>query len=548
MMEALAPFPLSFHFLRPLWLLLVAGALVLLLLWRLNSDPRAQWRRFIAPHLLDALIIGEKRRFRVRPIHAIGVLLIVGGIAAAGPTWEEEPPPFSQDKAPLIVAIDLSRSMDASDISPTRLERVKQKVHDLMAERKGSRTGLVVYAGTAHLVLPPAEDPALMDIFLEALSTGLMPRDGRNVTAALAQADRLLAKESAAGTVVFFTDGFDAAQEADFARAVAARPDRQVMLVSVGTKEGGPVLAANGRPALDKAGRPIIGSFDAAALEHAANAADVLIASSTLDDEDIRWVQRRAQKHLQAVEAEKAQLRWKEPGYWLCFPIALIAALSFRRGWVLRWLPVLLLACMAGMPKPAQAAGFNWLDAFLTPDQQGRMHFERGEFAEAASHFEDAQWKAWAYYRARNYGQALTLFARQDSPESFLMMGNCYAQLGEYAQAVSAYDNALRGRPTYVQAKHNRELVAALIPKAKPPEEQGEEGPNLKPDEVKFDNKTGGGKLVQVKGKKLSAEVWMRNLQTTPAEFLRQKFAIQAQEGNGAAKTKAKAAQGGAQP
>jgi len=541
-MEALAPF----HFLRPAWLLLVAGALLLLLLWRLNSDPRAQWRRFIAPHLLDALIIGEKRRFRLRPIHAICVLLIVGGIAAAGPAWEEEPPPFSQDKAPLVVAIDLSGSMNASDIAPTRIERVKQKVHDLMAERKGSRTGLVVYAGTAHLVLPPAEDPALMDIFLEALSTGLMPRAGRNVTAALAEADRLLAKETAAGTVVFFTDGFDAAQEAGFASAVKAKPDRQVMLVGVGTKEGGPVLGANGRPALDKAGRPIIGSFDADALEHAAKAADVLIASSTLDDEDIKWVQRRAQKHLQAVEAERAQLRWKEPGYWLCFPIALIAALSFRRGWVLRWLPILLIAVGAGLPRHAEAAGFNWLDAFLTPDQQGRMHFERQEYGEAARHFRDARWKAWSFYRAHDYAQALTLFARGDTPEDFLMMGNCYAHLGEYPQALSAYDNALRERPHYAEAKANRERVAALIPKPRKEDEQSEEGPNLKPDQVKFDNKTGGGKLTKVAGKRLSADVWMRNLQTTPAEFLRQKFAIQAAEGTRVSAESAKGAKEGA--
>src|SRR5262249_58304839 len=140
------------------------------------------------------------------PIDLVAAALGLAGIAVAGPTWQQEPPPFGQDQAPMMVVIDLSPTMDATDVAPTRLERVKQKVHDLLALRPGSRTGLVVYAGTAHLVVPPAEDPALLALFLDALATDLMPVAGRNAPAALGLADALLAKEPAPGTILFFTD------------------------------------------------------------------------------------------------------------------------------------------------------------------------------------------------------------------------------------------------------------------------------------------------------------------------------------------------------
>ncbi len=522
----------QFHFLRPLWLLLIPGALLLILAWRLNSDPRHHWRRYIAPHLLEALIVGESKRFRVRPVHTLAMLLMLAGLAAAGPVWEQEPPPFSQDLAPIVVAVDLSRSMDAIDIPPTRLERVKQKIHDLMALRRGARTGLIVYAGTAHLVLPPSDDPALMDTFLEALATDLMPVRGKNATAAITEATRLLTHETAAGTIVLFTDGFDTRQTPGIVQHRKQHPEQQILVIAVGTERGGPLRGANDQPILGASGKPVSGIFDGTSLKQLASNAGVPLASLTLDSDDIEWIQRRAEKHLQAVEAGKAQLRWKEAGYWLCFPVALIAALSSRRGWVLRWLPVLLIAFASATPKPA-VAGDLLLRLFMTADQQGRWYFERGDYAEAARRFDNPAWRAWASYRAGRYGDALEQFARSDTPEGYLMMGNCYAQLGDYLNAVRAYDNALKLRTSYPDASANRMLVAALIPKPKMNPHTENEQPDDTPDEIKFDNKTGkSDRTMQTQQKQLSTEIWMRNLKVSPADFLRAKFADQAHAAN----------------
>jgi Ca-activated chloride channel family protein len=239
------------------------------------------------------------------------------------------------------VAIDLSPSMDATDIAPTRLARVKQKVRDLAALRNGARTGLVVYAGTAHMVLPPTEDPALLQIFLDALATNLMPvagmpNRGKNAAAALAEAEHLLGKENAPGTVLFFSDGFDTSQIPAF-KAVTDKGAHQILVIATGTEGGGPLLSADGGVVVDTSGRPVTGSFNAAALKQLSSDADVPLASLTLDNTDMQWVQRRAQKHLQQVEDADSELRWKESGYWLSFPIGLLALFAFRRGWVVRW-------------------------------------------------------------------------------------------------------------------------------------------------------------------------------------------------------------------
>jgi len=112
---------MPFHFLRPLWLLVIPAALGLLWIWHRRGDVRERWKGIITPHLLDALLVGDKSGFRLTPIHLAAAALILGGIATAGPTWEKEPPPFSDDKAPMMIAIDLSKTMDAMDIAPTRL-------------------------------------------------------------------------------------------------------------------------------------------------------------------------------------------------------------------------------------------------------------------------------------------------------------------------------------------------------------------------------------------------------------------------------------------
>ncbi|HMN43328.1 MAG TPA: VWA domain-containing protein [Povalibacter sp.] len=327
---------MTFHFLRPAWLLLLPAALLLSWLWRRRFDALAQWKALIDARLLPHLLIHPKPRLGLRPVDSISIAMALGALAAAGPTWEQEPPPFGQDLAPLMIAVDLSQSMNAIDVAPSRLERTKQKIQDLLKLRAGSRTGLIVYSGTAHLVLPPAEDTAVLELYLPTLQSTLMPKAGRAAADALDLAATLLAKEQTVGTVLFITDGFDT-QQIDHFESFASGSDHQVLVLTVGTVEGGPLRDERGNIRTDDSGRPLRAALDQDSLEKLASDADLPIASLTLDDSDIEWVQRRAQHHLRIIEEKNGALRWKEFGYWLCWPIVLLAALWFRRGWVVRW-------------------------------------------------------------------------------------------------------------------------------------------------------------------------------------------------------------------
>jgi Ca-activated chloride channel family protein len=523
------------HFLRPHWLWMAVPAALVVWLFHWRDDPERPWRGLVAPHLLSHLLVGRGSRFRLRPVHGVAFFLVLCTLAVAGPTWQRETPPFVQDKAPLVIALDLSRTMDAIDVSPSRLERGKQKVRDLLLRRNGARTALVAYAGSAHLVLPLTEDRAILETYLEALATGLMPEPGKDAPRALELGESLLAREPVAGTILFVTDGISKAQVPAFA-ARQPKSRTQVVVLGVGTTEGGPVR--EGKGFLSEGGRRVVAKLDREGLEALARTTGAFVATATLDDGDVARIQRGVQSHMQAATQKDPGARWRDFGWYLTPALAVLGALWFRRGVSLRWASALLVGAV--FPGPARAADFRLVDLVATRDQQGRYFFQKGDYKTAAERFRDPLWKGIACYRAADYACAVDAFARVDSPEAYYDLGNAYAKTGELKLAVAAYGKALAARPGFPDARANRDLVASLIPKEpKNDEEEGAADPTQKPDEVKFDEKGKKGKSGKVEVHQLTDEeiatMWLRGVETSPAGFLKRKFAVQAVKEGGSA-------------
>ncbi len=180
--------------------------------------------------------------------------------------------------------------------------------------------------------------------------------------------------------------------------------------------------------------------------------------------------------------------------------------------------------------------GRSLIGLWFTPDQQGRYFFERNDYRAAAQRFHDPLWKGIAYYRGGNFEAAAEQFALVETAEGYFNLGDACAHLGKFEQAASSYEEALRRRPNDKAIRENLELARSLVLKKTKKEEeeppQGDE-PIFNPDEIRFDEKGKKGKAGEVNQGALSDEqvmsLWMRRLQTTPSEFLRQKFAIQAQ-------------------
>ncbi|MGU9857239.1 VWA domain-containing protein [Pseudomonas sp. LF245] len=474
----------EFHFLRPAWLLLALLGATLPLLWRRSRDLQRRLRGNIAPHLLPYLLLTPSDPHRLRPVHLLSALLVLGAIAAAGPTWQQDRPQFLENRAPLIIAVDLSASMDTADVPPTRLTAAKHKLHDLVQRRKGARTALLVFAGSAHLVLPPTDDPALLDTFIQALSTDLIDKPGEDVAGVIAQAQRLLGQTP--GTLLLVTDG--------------AAPL--------------PMLKAGALQVL------VLGLGSSPTLKQLASAAHAPLASLTLNDDDLDWIEDHAQQHFQAADEQQRLLQWKDAGYWLCWPLLLLALFSVRRGWSLNWTAVLLLGLL--LP-PTQAEA----NPFLTPDQQGRWAFEHHHYPEAAARFVDPYWKGIAAYNAADYDLAQTTFAAMSTAQAAFYLGNIHVRRFKFDDAISAYQQALQLQADFPEARANLALAIAL---KKDTESAANNTPEVKPDEVKFDKAPGKGQSKTVQTEQANNDaLWLQNLTTSPANFLRRKFALQDQ-------------------
>jgi Ca-activated chloride channel family protein len=515
------------HFLRPLWLLLAVFGALLPLLWRRNQDLQRRLRSNIAAHLLPHLLITPQDRQRLRPVHLVCALLVLGAIAAAGPTWEQDRPDFLENRAPLIIAVDLSPSMDASDVPPSRLEAVKHKLHDLIQRRTGSRNALIAYAGSAHLVLPATDDPALLDTFIQALSTDLINKPGENVGAVIEQAKRLLAAEKTPGTLLLITDGADTSALAGLDKQLADNA-LQVLILAAGSSDGGIIHDAAGQPRIDSNGRPQLGSFNQDALKQLASTLDAPLGSLTLNDDDLDWIELHAEQHFQSASDEQRELHWKDAGYWLCWPLLLIAFFSLRKGWSLNWMAGFLLAVgLALQPAPAQANALT--DAFFTRDQQGRWAFEHEHYPQAAALFVDPYWKGVAAYNAADFDLALASFARLNTPPAYFYLGNIYVRRFKFDQAIAAYQQALTLQPQFPEATANLALAIAL---EKDTESAEKNTPEVKPDEIKMDKAPGKGQSKPVQTRQAASdEQWLQNLTTSPAKFLKQKFSLQDQAG-----------------
>jgi len=323
----------NFHFLRPWWLLMLLPALLVVLGLRFQESATWKWRAIIAPHLLQHLVVSPAGRSRIRPLHLLTVLMVVATLALAGPSWRREPPPFTQDTAPLVLALDLSASMQVSDIQPSRLERAQQKAADILAGRSGSRTALLAYAGSAHMVLPFTDDPDAIELSLSSLGPELMPVPGKDAAQALALAQQLLSTEETPGTILFLTDGIDEASRPAFVEHGQNHRD-QLAFLAVATEQGGPIPAAEGGGPDGAAG---LSRLDRAGLESLASDSGGFVTLVTVDETDVGRLERRISTHLTEVQQEDQEGRWRDDGYWLLFPVVLLALFWFRRGWTIQW-------------------------------------------------------------------------------------------------------------------------------------------------------------------------------------------------------------------
>ncbi|MEM0953011.1 MAG: VWA domain-containing protein [Pseudomonadota bacterium] len=446
----------QFHFIRPLWLWgILPALLVALLLWRQLRAGRA-WSAVISaellPHLLSDGHTGGPTKL---PLWVLLCGWLLAVVALAGPSWERLPQPVERRENALVVLFDLSLSMNVEDISPSRLVRSRQKLLDLLAMKTEGTTGLVAYAGDAHVVSPLTDDLRTVANLLPALSPEIMPVKGSRPARALEQAVRLLRDSGLEhGQILLVTDGIHRGDEEDIAELLEGTRYR-LSVLGVGTDDGGPIPTATGF-LRDNSNNIVIASLDREPLRELAAQFGGSYSDLELSDRDINQIlNTRLWDDLESEQIlDRSVDTWADRGYWLALLLIPMALGAFRRGWLL----CLLLLPMA---EPGQAQ--DWQQLFQNRDQRGQQLLEAGDAAAAAETFKRQDWAAAARYQAGDYESALDYYQQRDTADDWYNRGNSLAKAGELEAAINAYDEALQRSADMEDAQFNKALVEQLL-------------------------------------------------------------------------------------
>lgn len=455
------------HWREPLWLLLMLLPW-LMLAGRRRGTPDNRLQRFADPPLLQRLLIGDPRRPLRR--HALIAAWMLGTLAAAGPYWlPDDAAPGDQRGADVVVIVDISPSMAAADLAPSRLERVKRELRDFAALLGGDRIGLVAFSANAYAMLPLTTDHDAFLRFVDLLDPSLTERPGSNLARALEVAGGLLrdsAKDSRA--LVLLSDGEYHDRDSLSAARRLGTNGLPLFVVGVGTDAGAPVPGNDGH-FLQYQDQVVISHRDRPALRDVAAAAGG--AYFDLRDDDGEWRAVFAQLRARTRAAPHAMVQPLSAIALYPWPLAASLALFLwgglrrREGLALWLLPLLLMA----PPSPVKAAPWS--------EQRAYDALARGDYPQAQRLYRDLDdyngqlGLGVAAYRRGDWQTALTAFKQAteraadnaQKARALYDTGNALAQLHRFEAASNAYREALRLQPDLAKAGLNLSLVNQFL-------------------------------------------------------------------------------------
>jgi Ca-activated chloride channel family protein len=484
-------------FIRPWWLLGVVPVVVMAVLWARRRMAASHWESSIDPALLRVLLEPGSRGGYRRMAWTVAAALAIATVGLAGPAWHKLPQPVEEKRDALVIVFDLSLSMLARDVRPSRLIRARQKITDVLRKREEGYTALVAYAGDAHAVAPLTDDVRTIENLLASLSPEMMPVLGSNLKSALEVTRELLENARVQqGRILLVTDGIDVPADV---RTLCER-SFPLSVLGVGTARGGTIpldfVNQPGQVLRTDAGDPITARLDSRRLAEAAENCHGHFRELALGDADITALLNTALPgEEETEEVEREFDTWADMGYLAGFLLLPLLLLGFRRG-------AFAVVALCLVPFPAEAS--FWDDLWQRPDQQAYEALNEGSPGVAAMLFKDDRWRAVAQYRAGDYAGAAGGFSAGHDPESAYNLGNALARAGNYEAALEAYDQTLAAVPDHEDARFNRELVERLLEEQRSQEQdsesEGDDGSNpqdqnssQQPDDAQQQQQQGDG-------------------------------------------------------
>ena len=445
------------HWLRPEWLLILP--LLGWLLWqRWHREKRAgRWQKILPPAFHRVLLSGGSGRSSKLPWIALGLGWLLALLALLGPSWQRVEQPSQKPEDPLVVMLELTPEMLATDSSPNRLEQARRKIYDLLQNRNDAQTAVIVYAGSAHTLVPLSDDMATSRNLLEALKPSIMPQPGHRADLAIGKALELLDQSALGqGRLLLITSSLSEPERNGIRQALSGHTP-PLLILGIGSREGAPVVDESGQFLKDDQGAILLPRLDSPSLRAFALDVGGRYRQARLDDNDLRGLGLLDGPRNLRNDGQTLQLdTWADQGFWLLLPLLLLVACAGRRGWLF-CLPLLFML----QPQPAQAMSFT--DLWLRPDQQGLRLLQQNKPLLAVEHFSDPLWQGVALYRAGDYAGAARRFAEVNSASAHYNRGNALAMNGELEAAIDAWEQALELQPELEAAAQNKALVEQLL-------------------------------------------------------------------------------------
>ena len=461
------------EWLHALWLLPLGAALF----WWAEQRRRALISRIVAPKL-RSLLAGSTSPFR-RWLRAACVLGALGLLAVtlAGPQLGYDTLEVPHRGRDVIIAMDVSRSMLATDVAPTRLQRAKLLAEDLVGELGSDRLGLVAFAGSAFLQAPLTLDHGAVLAAVDELDTDLIPKGGTNIAAAIRACEEAFGKaEGFSRAIVIISDGEELDADGLEAARQAGAAGIRIFTVGVGSEEGSEIPLGPGEFVRDQSGKVVQSRLDAARMREIAEVTGGFYVP--LDEDAARLLSTDGIGRMQEVEmSASASRRPIERYQW---PLGAAVAL------------LCLQALVGERRRRPFAAAALWLLSASSGWSSGLDEYNAGNYEQARQEFEqrlrmepDApglQLNAGtAAYRLQDYGKASEFFSRAMLADQPLLrssaefnLGNTLFRQGEgqedkekkvtdWKDAIAKYEAALKTRPDYTEAKENKERVEELL-------------------------------------------------------------------------------------
>ena len=440
----------TFHFLREEWLWAFVPLAIILMLMFFVKNIEQKWQSNIAPHLREFVIVNNSDRliWINRLVFFLFTSLVI--ISMSGPSWKMIDKPSTKTKSTFYIILDLSQSMLAKDLQPNRLERAKFKIKDLFKENPHSSTGLIVYSGTAHLVVPATNDYSIIEEYLNALSPKILYYKGSNLPLAITLADSITPKESPLS--LFILTDTPTQNDYNAISEFSKNEKHHTFLMPLATIAGASVPAFRGRGILkDKQGKNVYSKLNQSILRNLSSIDNCDVVPLVLDNTDVKLIAEKVKKQKEFYEDEKNEEDWQDSGVLLMPIILFIGLFWFRKGF--KVLPIVLLFFTS-------CDNVNTFDdLWYTKDFQGQLLEDKSEFNSAGQIYTEHIRKGSAFYKDGNYGLAIEQFSKDTTAVASYNLGLAYMQTGNYNDAMLAFDKAYKKDSTLSSANKTKQLL-----------------------------------------------------------------------------------------